>query len=212
MLKPACAMPLGESSVMRPNYSSPWLNNNLSIPVQNFIPMPPNMVPYHESSRQAALLSQFQSMQIRSPNISSGMLPAGYFDPTRMMFIPPSNFAPFNPPREHIVPQNARPNVIYEQQMDQRVIEVSPMYPIPATNPSHVFQETSHPTMSEYKPNIVCEGISEQQLIANANLELANRLSASHNIMADDKQLLGSSPLTVEASFSPSDNDFPPLK
>ena len=33
MLKPACAMPLGESSVIRPNYSPPWANNNLNIPI-----------------------------------------------------------------------------------------------------------------------------------------------------------------------------------
>ena len=207
-------MPFGESSVIRSNYSPLWPNNNLNIPIQNLLPTHPNMLACDQSSSQASLMSQFQSMQLRPPTLPGGMPLGGYFDPMRMLFIPPTNLAPFNPPMEHLMPQNVHSNIMLEQQMDPRIVEMNPHYTI-YHNPnsaSHTFQELSHSTTSQRDQDIEPVVMSEQQVLANANLELANRLSANKTIMSDDTQLLGSPPTNRDESFSSSVNDFPPLK
>lgn len=199
---------LNNGSVL-PEGIPPWPNNNTNIPpMHNFMPMHPYIARNpHPVPPQASLFSPFQSLQISPPPVTlSGFPMGGYPNPARMLFMPPGNFPTFLPPMGHQLSQNFLPNPTYNGlQMNVQPQEPDFFLPGHITSHNKSFQDNIYQNQSEINPVL----LSEQQTTANANLELANRLSARRNIIPNNVPLVDSCPRT---SFSPSIDEFPRLK
>ena len=123
-----------------------------------------------------------------------------------MPFIPPGSIPQVHPPMVHQLSQNVLPNPTYNEiQMHLQPQETNRSLPGNSTSHNKLFQDNIYQNQSELNSVL----LSEQQEKANANLELANRLSARRNIIPGDVPLVDP---TLQTCFSPSFDEFPRLK
>ena len=195
--------------VSQPAFAPMWLNNTFnSIPIRTLQPTSPNMLANYDPYNAASFLTQPPAMQMAPTNICSridGRFPLeGYKNLDGMPLLPPTNLLPYLP-MEHTVTMSSK--VLpgnQHQEMRQSKHEIQPET---STTAKHSLQETvsqKTPDGSENRHDVAAaEGISKHQAVANANLELAKRLSESL-----------STPFKLEenVSYSVGLNDFPPLK
>ena len=179
-----------------PEFIQPWPNNNMNIPtscmnIPNFIPIHPNLLRYQHPTQQlqTPLLPHFDSLQITPPISLSGVPISGYPDPRRPLIMPPGLIPPLAPATQRLLFPNIPSNGMPQNQISNHYQEINCVLPGNSTNPNKSFQDTSHQSMymsenSSHGP--VPPILSEQQAKANANLELASRLSATKNTFSTD--------------------------
>ena len=206
MLAPAFTVSFAEDSSARLCSSPPWANNNLNSAIQTRLPVYPDLLTSHDPASQTELLPKLQSLQIRPPNILSGIPLKEHVDPGRIPSIPSNNSAPFNASTEGIMSPTLHSNVIGDRTLGASVNVTN------SRNPTTAYRGMRHQMMSESNRGITPEELSQQQVKANANLELANQLSANKNIVLDDDTPLITRPPLKGNNLSLSVSEFPPLK
>ena len=189
----------------------PWPNNNGNIPpgFHNLLPIQPYLsTNQHIAPPETSLLAQFQSLQMMPPVTSTGLPMGGYGDPRGLLFAQPGNFNPFLPHIDHQMSQSFHHNHMYKDQIQMNVQhqEISSSLRGDSTSQNNMsFQINSQQNQCD-RDSVL---FSDQQAKADANLELAKKLTVKTNVIPNDLTLIDSSP---RKNFSTCIEEFPALK